>query len=100
MNNKMVKIVVTSHLDGTVNHVMMDEMVKIINSLFVYYVDAMNNNRRGRQLNSPSCTLTMLNRNIPQMNLVCKTRKPTVATILKQLEYVTKGHIATQTILL
>ena len=45
MNNKMVKIVVTSHLDGTVNHFMMDEMVKIINSLFVYYVDAMNNNR-------------------------------------------------------
>ena len=56
MNNKMVKIVVTSHLDGTVNHVMMDEMVKIINSLFDYYVDAMNNNRWGRQLNSPFCT--------------------------------------------
>ena len=33
------------------------------------------------------------------MSLVRKTRKATVETILKQLEYTTKGHIATQTIL-
>ena len=35
--------------------------------------------------------------NIPQIGLVCDTRKVTVETILKQLECVTKGHIATQT---
>ena len=40
----------------------------------------------------------MLNTNIPQISLVYKTRK--VETISKQLEYVTKGHIAMQAILL
>ena len=34
------------------------------------------------------------------MNLVCETRKGTIETISKQLEYIIKGHIATQTILL
>ena len=34
------------------------------------------------------------------MSLVCETRKATVETILKQLEYVTKGHLARLTILL
>ena len=33
------------------------------------------------------------------MSLVRKTKKVTVETIPKQLEYVTKGHIATYTIL-
>ena len=37
--------------------------------------------------------------NIPQKSLVCKGRKATVETILKQLEYITKGHIAMQTTL-
>ena len=32
-------------------------------------------------------------------SLVHETRKATVETILKQLKYVTKGHIVTQTIL-
>ena len=36
---------------------------------------------------------------VPQINLVCKTRKVTVETISKLLEYNTKGHIATYTIL-
>ena len=36
--------------------------------------------------------------NVPQMSLVHESTP--VETILKQLEYVTKGHIATQTILL
>ena len=31
--------------------------------------------------------------------MVCKTRKATVEAISKQLEYITKGHIATQAIL-
>ena len=44
--------------------------------------------------------ITVLNINIPQKSLVCKTRKATAETVLKQLEYVTKGHIATQTTLL
>ena len=35
--------------------------------------------------------MIVLNANIPQMSLVLKTRKATVETILKQLEYVTKG---------
>ena len=35
--------------------------------------------------------------NVRQMSLICEST--TVETILKQLEYVTKGHIATQTIL-
>ena len=34
------------------------------------------------------------------MNLFLPSRKSTVETISKQLEYVTKGHVATQTILL
>ena len=34
------------------------------------------------------------------MNLVRMSRKPTVETILKQSEYITKGHVAMQTILL
>ena len=34
------------------------------------------------------------------MSLVCASRKSKVETISKQLEYVTKGHVATQTILL
>ena len=34
------------------------------------------------------------------MGLVHASRKSTVETILKQLEYITKGSIATQTILL
>ena len=34
------------------------------------------------------------------MSQVHKTRKATVETLLKQLEYITKGHIAMQTILL
>ena len=33
------------------------------------------------------------------MNVVGESRKATVETISKQLEYVTKGHIAMQTIL-
>ena len=37
--------------------------------------------------------------NLLQMSLVRKTRKATVETILKQLEYIIKGHIAVQTIL-
>ena len=37
-----------------------------------------------------------INTNIP---LVCKTRKATVEIILKQLEYITKDHIAMYTIL-
>ena len=36
--------------------------------------------------------------NVPQMSLVRESTR--VETILKQLEYVTKGHIATQTIVL
>ena len=43
-------------------------------------------------------SITVLNKNTPQMSLVCETRKATVETILKKLEYVTKGHIAMQTI--
>ena len=43
---------------------------------------------------------TVLNINIPQMNLFLPSRNSTVETISKQLEYVTKGHVATQTILL
>ena len=44
---------------------------------------------------------TVLNINVPQiMNLFLPSRHSTVETILKQLEYVTKGHVATQTILL
>ena len=35
---------------------------------------------------------------VSQMSQVCKTRKATVETILNQLEYVTKSHIAKQTI--
>ena len=34
------------------------------------------------------------------MNLVLASRNSTVETILIQLEYVTKGHVAMQTILL
>ena len=41
----------------------------------------------------------MLNTNLPKINLVHKTRKATVETILKQVEYVTKGHKATYTTL-
>ena len=37
----------------------------------------------------------MLNINIPQKSLVCETRKATVETISKQLEYITEGHIRT-----
>ena len=44
--------------------------------------------------------ITVLNLNMPQKSLVCKTRKATVETISKQLEYITKGHIAVQTIVL
>ena len=36
---------------------------------------------------------------IPQKSPVCESRKATVETISKQLECITKGHIATQTIL-
>ena len=43
---------------------------------------------------------TILNINVPQMNLVLTSRNSTVEAISKQLEYVTKGHVATQTILL
>ena len=43
---------------------------------------------------------TVLNINVPQMNLFLPSRNSTVETISKQLEYVTKGHVATQTILL
>ena len=42
---------------------------------------------------------TVLNINVPQMNLFLPSRNSTVETISKQLEYVTKGHVATQTIL-
>ena len=38
--------------------------------------------------------------NIPQMSLVRESRKATVETILKQIEYTTKGYIAMQTILI
>ena len=41
---------------------------------------------------------TVLNINVPQMNLFLPIRNSTVETISKQLEYVTKGHVATQTI--
>ena len=40
-----------------------------------------------------------VNTNVPQMRLACETRKVTVEAILKQLEYVTKGHIATYIVL-
>ena len=40
--------------------------------------------------------ITVMNTNIP---LVCKIRKATVEIISKQLEYVTKGHIAMYIIL-
>ena len=43
---------------------------------------------------------TVLNINVPQMNLFLPSRNSTVDTISKQLEYVTKGHLAMQTILL
>ena len=43
--------------------------------------------------------MTVLSTNIPQMSLVHKTRKATVEIISKQLEYITKGHIAVRTIL-
>ena len=39
----------------------------------------------------------MLNINIPQKSLVCETIKAKVETISKQLEYVTKGHICSNT---
>ena len=42
----------------------------------------------------------VLNINVPQMNLIVASRNSTVETISKQLEYVTKGHVAMQTILL
>ena len=38
--------------------------------------------------------------NIPKMSLVRETGKPIVEAISNQLEYVTKAHIAIQTILL
>ena len=37
--------------------------------------------------------------NVPQMSLVCELESTTVETISKQLEYMTKGHIAMQAIL-
>ena len=40
---------------------------------------------------------TVLNINVPQMNLFLPSRNSTVETISKQLEYVTKGHVATKT---
>ena len=43
---------------------------------------------------------TVLNINISQMNLFLPSKNSTIETISKQLEYVTKGHVATQTILL
>ena len=43
--------------------------------------------------------LISFNINIPQMSLVRASTKSTVETILKQLEYVIKRHIAMQTIL-
>ena len=42
----------------------------------------------------------VLNINVHQMNLIVASRNLTVETISKQLEYVTKGHVAMQTILL
>ena len=38
---------------------------------------------------------TVLNRNTPQISPICETRKVTVETISKQLEYITKSYIAT-----
>ena len=45
-------------------------------------------------------SITVLNRNLPQISPVHKSRKVTVEIILKQLEYITKGHIAMYTIVL
>ena len=44
------------------------------------------------------CNDTVLIINVPQMSLVRTSRKSTVETTLKQLEYITKGHAAMQTI--
>ena len=44
-------------------------------------------------------TVLVLNTNIPQTSLVRETRKTAEETISKQLEYVTKGHIAAKTVL-
>ena len=43
---------------------------------------------------------TVLNINVSQMNPFLSSGNSTVETISKQLEYVTKGHVATQIILL
>ena len=43
--------------------------------------------------------IQIVNTNISKISLVRKSRKAIVETISKQLEYVTKGHIATQIIL-
>ena len=43
---------------------------------------------------------TVLNINVPQMNLFLLSRNSTVKTISKQLEYITKGYVATKAILL
>ena len=55
-------------------------------------------------INSELCSITVLNTNISQMSLVYETRKvertATVETMLKLLEYITKGYIAMQTILI
>ena len=37
--------------------------------------------------------MTILNANIPKINLVCEISKATVKTISRQVEDVTKGHI-------
>ena len=44
-------------------------------------------------------SITVLNINRPQMSVFHESRKATVEAILKQLKYVTKGHIAMHTMI-
>ena len=43
--------------------------------------------------------MIVLNTNMPQISLVCETRKAILETISNQSEYVTKGNIAMQAVL-
>ena len=44
-------------------------------------------------------SIRVLNTSRPQMSLLHESRKATVEAILKQLKYITKGHIAMQTMI-
>ena len=66
----------------------------ILNSFYNrLFLKLFRNNRR-----MPRYSITVLNTNLPQTSLVHETRKATVELTSKQLEYITKGHIAMQTI--